>query len=38
MVAKIANFIKHFELNFGWFFVNGFKRADWNKYLKNKYE
>jgi len=27
-----------FELKIGWMFVNGRKREDWNKYLKEKYE
>jgi len=26
-----------FDLNYGWFFVNGYKREDWNKELKQKY-
>jgi hypothetical protein len=25
------------ELNVGWFFVNGFKRQDWEEYLQHKY-
>ena len=25
------------ELNVGWFFVNGFKRQEWQKYLRKKY-
>ena len=29
--------IKWFELNLGWFFVNGRKRAQWAEYLRNKY-
>ena len=31
-------FIKWFELNLGWFFVNGMKQDKWNEYLKNKYK
>ena len=27
-----------FELNLGWFFINGRKQEQWNKYLKNKYK
>ena len=26
-----------FELNWGWFFINGRKQEQWNEYLKNKY-
>ena len=37
MNTKIANFIKYFELKFGWFFVNGRKRESWRKYIKDKY-
>ena len=29
-------FTKWFELNLGWFFVNGMKQDKWNEYLKNK--
>jgi hypothetical protein len=25
------------ELNVGWFFVNGFKRQEWQEYLRKKY-
>jgi len=28
---------KWFELNLGWFFVNGRKRASWAEYLRKKY-
>jgi hypothetical protein len=27
-----------FELNLGWFFINGRKQDAWTKYLKKKYE
>ena len=27
-----------FELNWGWFFINGRKQEQWNEYLKNKYK
>ena len=27
-----------FELNLGWFFINGRKQEQWNEYLKNKYK
>jgi hypothetical protein len=30
--------VKWFEINLGWFFVNGRKQEQWNKYLKEKYE
>jgi hypothetical protein len=30
--------IKWFELNFGWFFINGRKRAVWAEYLRKKYK
>lgn len=28
---------KWFEINLGWFFVNGRKQKQWDKYLKQKY-
>ena len=30
--------IKWFEINMGWFFVNGRKQEQWENYLKDKYE
>jgi len=33
----IKNFIKWFEVNWGWIFVNGRKRNEWAKYIRNKY-
>jgi hypothetical protein len=33
----IRTFTRWFELNLGWFFVNGMKRDNWNNYLKQKY-
>jgi hypothetical protein len=33
----IINIIKYFELNFGWFFVNGRKKESWCKYIQKKY-
>jgi hypothetical protein len=27
-----------FELNWGWFFINGRKQEQWSEYLKNKYK
>jgi hypothetical protein len=29
--------IKWFEINLGWFFINGRKQQQWNEYLKQKY-
>ena len=29
--------IKWFEINLGWFFINGRKQKQWNEYLKQKY-
>jgi hypothetical protein len=29
--------IKWFELNLGWFFVNGRKQEEWANYLREKY-
>ena len=29
--------IKWFEINLGWFFINGRKQGEWNEYLKQKY-
>jgi hypothetical protein len=29
---------KWFDLNLGWFFVNGNKQADWFNYLQKKYK
>ena len=35
---KVINKINRwFEIKLGWIFVNGRKREDWNKYLKDKY-
>lgn len=33
-----AKILKWFELNLGWFFVNGRKQKNWVEYLKNKYQ
>ena len=30
--------IKWFEINLGWFLINGRKQQQWNEYLKEKYE
>jgi len=29
---------KWFEINLGWFFINGMKQEEWNEYLKKKYK
>ena len=29
--------IKWFEINLGWFFINGRRQEQWNEYLKQKY-
>jgi len=34
----MKKFIKWFELNVGWFFINGFKREEWQEYLNEKYK
>jgi len=34
----MKSFIKFFEINFGWFFVNGQKQERWKRYLKQKYK
>ncbi len=34
MIKKIN---KWFELNWGWFFINGRKQAAWAEYLRKKY-
>tara|TARA_R110000824_G_scaffold36287_4_gene112981 strand:+ start:2156 stop:2263 length:108 start_codon:yes stop_codon:yes gene_type:complete len=34
----MKRFYKWFELNLGWFFINGFKREEWEVYLKEKYK
>jgi hypothetical protein len=28
---------KWFELNVGWFFINGYKALEYEEYIKNKY-
>jgi len=35
MIKKLNRW---FELNLGWFFINGRKQEQWNEYLKNKYK
>ena len=30
--------IKWFEINLGWFFINGRKQAAWAEYLRKKYQ
>ena len=29
---------KWFEINLGWFFINGVKQQQWCEYLKKKYK
>jgi hypothetical protein len=29
---------KWLDLNIGWFFVNGYKREAWQRYLRKKYK
>ena len=36
-MKNFKRFIKWFELNLGWFFINGYKQESWFKYLKEKY-
>jgi len=38
MIKLIKKFDRWFELNIGWFFINGFKRDEWEDYLKEKYK
>jgi hypothetical protein len=38
IMILINKFVKWFELNLGWFFINGRKQSDWEEYLKNKYK
>lgn len=34
----MKKFNKWFELYLGWFFINGFKRDEWEEYLAEKYK
>jgi hypothetical protein len=38
LFASYENFVKWFELNCGWFFVNGRKKDRYLKYLREKYK
>ena len=38
MEMLYKRFVKWFELNWGWFFVNGRKRNAWSEYLRKKYD
>ena len=38
MKKIMKKFDKWFELNIGWFFINGFKKDEWEEYLKEKYK
>jgi len=33
----LYSFKKWFEINLGWFFINGRKQDQWGKYLREKY-
>jgi len=35
-MKHLNKFVKWFELNCGWFFVNGYKQESWKRYLKTK--
>jgi hypothetical protein len=37
MSSLKERFNKWFEINFGWFFINGQKREVYTEYLKRKY-
>ncbi len=37
-MTLIRKLFKWFELNFGWFFVNGRKQAKYAEYQRNKYK
>jgi hypothetical protein len=37
MKVILRKFIKFFEINIGWFFVNGNKLERWNNYIHIKY-
>lgn len=34
----IFRFVRWFEINCGWFFINGRKRDTWARYLREKYK
>lgn len=34
---RFKRFEKWFDMNLGWFFINGSKQENWHEYLKNKY-
>ncbi len=39
MITKMFyQFKKWFELNYGWFFINGRKQEVWKEYLRKKYK
>ena len=38
MEMLYKRFVKWFELNFGWFFINGRKRGAWAEHLRKKYK
>jgi hypothetical protein len=38
MKRILYNIKKWFEINIGWFFINGNKQEQWFEYLKGKYK
>ena len=39
MIKKMFyRFNKWFEINYGWFFINGRKQEVWHEYLRKKYK
>ena len=34
----MKQFVRWFEMNWGWFFVNGRKQAQYAEYLRRKYK
>jgi hypothetical protein len=37
MSIILRKFTKFFEINIGWFFINGNKMEWWNRYINEKY-
>jgi hypothetical protein len=37
MKNSLKRFEKWFDLNLGWFLINGNKQEDWREHLKQKY-
>lgn len=38
IMIMFSKFVRWFELNWGWFFINGRKQSEWSEYLRNKYK